>query len=107
MESAVERAGGANPGRDEDEPGDAIAEELVTRLAALGTDSAISFDAHLHRAHDVLNRWDVWAAAYLINGGCSDDSFIDFKLGIVTLGREWHQRVVADPDSLADHHPVR
>lgn len=55
--------------------------------------------------------WDVmaesyrnplWAAAYLINGGCSDDGFDYFRGWLVAQGREVHDRVVADPDSLAD-----
>ncbi|MEU1251459.1 DUF4240 domain-containing protein [Micromonospora arida] len=41
--------------------------------------------------------WDVWAAAYLIGGGCSDDSFIDFRAGVIALGREWYERVLASP----------
>ncbi|MCS7481960.1 DUF4240 domain-containing protein [Umezawaea endophytica] len=44
----------------------------------------------------------LWAAAYLINGGCSDDGFDYFRGWLVAQGREVHDRVVADPDSLAD-----
>lgn len=29
--------------------------------------------------------------------------FFDFRAGILTLGRDWHTRVVANPDDLADH----
>ncbi|MFJ4870883.1 DUF4240 domain-containing protein [Streptomyces sp. NPDC088757] len=36
-------------------------------------------------------------------GGCSDDSFVDFRAGVISLGREWCERVVAEPDSLAEH----
>ncbi|WP_312847633.1 DUF4240 domain-containing protein [Streptomyces sp. WAC08241] len=36
-------------------------------------------------------------------GGCSDDSFIDFRAGVTSLGREWYERVAAAPDSLAEH----
>lgn len=32
--------------------------------------------------HDALYRWDVLAAAYLIAGGCPDDSFIDLRAGV-------------------------
>jgi hypothetical protein len=107
MESAVTAAEGNRDGEEEDDFGEAIAQELVSRLARLDTASVLSFDDYLGRATSVLHRWDVWAAAYLINGGCGDDSFIDFKAGVVTLGREWHQRVVANPDSLADHPAVQ
>jgi len=117
MESAVTAAehascdgdGDGDGGDDEDEDGlgGAIAQELATRLAAMDTAAVLGFDAQFRRASDELNRWDVWAAAYLINGGCGDDSFIDFRTGIITLGRDWHSRVVDNPDALADHPAIR
>lgn len=52
---------------------------------------------------DRVHRWDEWAAAYQIGGGCSDDVFSDFKAGLVALGSDWFERVAADPDELASH----
>ncbi|MFD6821443.1 DUF4240 domain-containing protein [Streptomyces sp. NPDC060085] len=46
------------------------------------------------------------AAAYLIGGGCSNDSFMDFRAGLIALGRDWYEKATADPDSLADHPAV-
>ena len=91
---------------DGEDAGDAIAQELVSPLASLGTTAILGFDIHFGRETHVLHRWEVWAAAYLIAGGCGDDSFIDFKTGIVTLGRDWHHRVLDNPDALADHPTV-
>lgn len=48
----------------------------------------------------------MWAAAYLIGGGCSDDSFIDFRAGLIAQGRDWYHTVLASPDSLASHPAV-
>lgn len=31
--------------------------------------------------------WDLWAAAYIINGGCSDDGFDYFRGWLIALGR--------------------
>jgi uncharacterized protein DUF4240 len=45
----------------------------------------------------------VWAAAYLIAGVCSDDSFMDFRTGLRAQGRDWYQKAAASPDSLAGH----
>jgi hypothetical protein len=56
--------------------------------------------------HQALYRWDVWAAACLIGGGCSDDSFIDFRAGLIAQGRVWYQKAADSPDSLADHPAV-
>jgi hypothetical protein len=44
----------------------------------------------------------LWAAAYLINGGCSDDGFDYFRGWLIAQGREVFERSVADPDSLTD-----
>lgn len=43
----------------------------------------------------------LWAAAYLINGGCSDDGFDYFRGWLLTQGRSVFESAVADPDSLA------
>jgi hypothetical protein len=47
-------------------------------------------------------RCPLWAAAYVINGGCSDDGFDYFRGWLIVQGREVFERAVADPDSLAD-----
>ncbi|MFF4371346.1 DUF4240 domain-containing protein [Streptomyces sp. NPDC001594] len=44
----------------------------------------------------------LWAAAYVINGGCSDDGFDYFRGWLVTQGREVFERVLTDPDALAE-----
>jgi hypothetical protein len=44
----------------------------------------------------------LWAAAYLINGGCSDDGFESFRCWLIVQGRTVFERSVADPDTLAD-----
>lgn len=40
-------------------------------------------------------RGDLWAAAYLINGGASDDGFEYFRGWLITQGREVFERAVA------------
>lgn len=43
----------------------------------------------------------LWAAAYITNGGCSDDGFDYFRGWLVAQGQDVYARAVADPDSLA------
>jgi hypothetical protein len=43
----------------------------------------------------------LWAAAYLINGGCSDDGFDYFRGWLLLQGRDVFSAALADPDSLA------
>lgn len=52
-------------------------------------------------------RAPLWAAAYVINGGCSDDGFDYFRGWLLTQGREAFEAALADPDALAGHPAVR
>ncbi|MEM7244157.1 MAG: DUF4240 domain-containing protein [Acidobacteriota bacterium] len=58
----------------------------------------LRLDEHLNDAY----RWDLWAAAFLIEGGCSDDGFLYFRAWLVLQGRERFEAALADPESLAD-----
>lgn len=79
-----------------------IAERVVAELAGRSTDDIIAFDRHLDRVMSASNRVDLWGAAYLINGGSSDDGFDQFRGWLLGQGRSVFARAVADPDSLAD-----
>lgn len=46
-------------------------------------------------------RAPLWAAAYVINGGCSDDAFDYFRGWLIAQGRAVYESVLADPDTLA------
>ncbi|WP_171172176.1 DUF4240 domain-containing protein [Streptomyces sp. I05A-00742] len=49
----------------------------------------------------------LWAAAHVVNGGCSDDGFDYFRGWLIGQGREVFERTVADPDALAEVPVVR
>jgi hypothetical protein len=87
--------------------GEAVAAALVKLLAARSPGDILQFEERFEQLSEALYRWDVWAAAYLIGGGCSDDSFMDFRAGVIALGRDWYERVLTSPDALADHPVVR
>lgn len=86
---------------------DRVAEHASALLAGLPA-------AEIRAAQQVL--WDLlaesyrsplWAAAYLINGGCSDDGFDYFRGWLLMRGEAAFAAALADPDSLADHPAVR
>lgn len=52
-------------------------------------------------------RWDLWGAAYVLNGGCSDDGFEYFRGWLIAQGRAVFEVAVADPDGLAELPAVR
>ncbi|MFD3834659.1 DUF4240 domain-containing protein [Streptomyces sp. NPDC058642] len=81
-------------------------EALVDLLARRSPQDILRYQERFDVLHGAVCRWDVWAAAYLIGGGCSDDSFTDFRAGLIAQGREWYERAAAVPDSLADHAEV-
>jgi hypothetical protein len=71
-------------------------------LEALDDQALLEVDAGFSRAMQRAYDHDLWAAAYLIHGGCGDDAFWDFRAGLIALGREVFDAALANPDLLAD-----
>jgi hypothetical protein len=87
-------------------PGRPFHESLTDHLATLTEQDILEYRERFETMHDALYRHDLWAAAYLIGGGCSDDSFIDFRAGLIAQGRDWYEQASTSPDSLAGHPAV-
>ena len=83
---------------DPDEP----EEGLRQVLGRLPLADVASFQKHFDDAFEAAYRWDLWGAAYLIGGGCSDDGFADFRYGLISHGRRVYEAAMNNPDSLAD-----
>jgi hypothetical protein len=82
--------------------GDEVARAAAAILATMAADDVIGFAVFFEGLNDASYRWDLWAAAYLINGGCSDDGFDYFRGWLVAQGQKVWEAALADPDSLAD-----
>ena len=76
-------------------------ELLAERLGELPADQIADFGAIRHRLDQQAYSWDMWGAAYVIEDGCSDDCFRDFRAYLISLGRESYDAALKDPDSLA------
>ena len=76
---------------------------LGTALSKLSRDQIIAFSTDFWKASAAAYRWDLWGAAYVINGGCSDDGFIDFRSWLIAQGKAVYDAALADPESLAGH----
>jgi hypothetical protein len=85
----------------------AIGAALVDRLVQLPPERIVEFDHCYSQAASRAHQWRVCASAFLIWNYVSDDSFSDFKAGLVGLGQDAFEHAVADPDVLADHPMVR
>lgn len=44
----------------------------------------------------------MWGAAYIIEGGCSDDGFTDFRSWLISRGRDVYEAALRDPESLVE-----
>lgn len=82
---------------------DEIAVEVSEELAKRSADDIRAFDAHRVRLMESSYSWNLWGAAYLINGGCSDDCFEYFRSWLISQGRQVFEGAVANPDTLAAH----
>ncbi|OKI65517.1 DUF4240 domain-containing protein [Micromonospora sp. CB01531] len=81
---------------------------IERRLAARTPAEIVEFDIAFTAARRRAETWTVWAAGYRIMSGlCSADGFWYFLPWLVGLGRDSFDRVVADPDALADVPQVR
>jgi hypothetical protein len=77
-------------------------EALKTELDQLKWFEVVEFQVRFDEAMAAANLIDLWGAAYLINGGCSDDGFQDFRAWLVSRGRHAYESALKHPDSLAD-----
>jgi hypothetical protein len=75
---------------------------LDAELRRLPLEEVRSFHAHFDECEDRAYSWDLWAAAYIIGGGCGDDGFSDFRSTLISMGRGIFEQALANPESLAD-----
>lgn len=73
-------------------------EKLREMLGRLTAEEIVKFDFHLNEAKRDAYRWDLWGAAYIINGGCSDDGFEYFIGWLIAQGQKYFEASLADPN---------
>lgn len=88
------------------DPGDPQEVLLVTLLSELPPEEIVGFDRIFRRLHAAAYTWDLWAAAFIIEGGCSNDGFTNFRSGLIGLGQRVYEDAVRDPGTLASQ-PTR
>ena len=95
----TKRANTANP----DEQTELLTQELVKLPEA----EIIAFDEIFSELDNEAYDWNLWAAAYIINSGCSDDGFMDFRAWLIGQGKTIFEQALQDPQILVDvvEHP--
>ncbi|MFI6060286.1 DUF4240 domain-containing protein [Streptomyces sp. NPDC051286] len=86
---------------------EAVVERASALLAARSLHEIVAAQQLFWDLMAASYRAPLWAAAYTINGGCSDDGFEYFRGWLIAQGREVFERVVADPDALAELPEIR
>jgi hypothetical protein len=90
-------------GKDEsDGTFDGRADALAEKLATLSPDKIAGFERVYTSLKYKAYTWDLWGAAYVIGGGCSDDGFSDFRSWLISMGRHTFENAMRDPESLVD-----
>ena len=88
---------------------DAAGDDVEDRVSGLEQvllnhepDEVAAFQAKYDELIARACRWDLWGAAHVMNGGCSDDGFRYFRDWLISEGEAVYEAALADPDSLAD-----
>lgn len=76
-------------------------ELLEERLSKLPPRQIVRFQQIRRQMDERAYTWDIWGAAYVIDDGCSDDCFRDFRAYLISLGPRAFAAALRDPDSLA------
>lgn len=75
---------------------------MTKLLGALEPVEIAGYELAFRRAWYEAYTWNLWGAAYLIGGGCSDDSFMDFRTGLIAAGENVYRKALENPDTLAE-----
>lgn len=86
----------------DDDPQAMQYEFLKYRLIDLTWQEIIAFRNRFDDLYMLSYQGDLWCAAYIMNGGCSDDGFDYFRAWLIAQGKETFYNALNNPDSLAD-----
>ncbi|MBS2011171.1 MAG: DUF4240 domain-containing protein [Cyanobacteria bacterium SZAS TMP-1] len=87
------------------EDGGGYDEQLISLkriLQGMTDDDLIAFQEMVDHMMAQAYRWGLWGAAYIMQGGISDEGFEAFRAGLIMKGKDIYEAAVVEPDSLAD-----
>jgi hypothetical protein len=77
-------------------------QSLAEILRQLEPQELIDFNKIYHQLHAKAYTFNLWGAAYLINGGCSDDCFHYFRSWLISQGKDIFEASLLNPEYLAE-----
>jgi hypothetical protein len=75
---------------------------VMERLRELPASDILDFQRYIDECRVEAYRWDLWAVAYIINGGCSDDGFEYFRGWLIAQGRGYYEAALQQPERAAE-----
>lgn len=78
--------------------------KIFSALEKLSVDELIGFKFLLIKFEVMAYTPELWAAAYLVKNGCSDDGFEYFRYWLISRGEAVFKKAMENPDSLADEY---
>lgn len=78
-------------------------EGVTGKLRKLMPDEIVGFRLRTDYLMYISYRQDLWCAAYIVNGGCSDDGFEYFRLWLISQGELVFNDVLVNPDNLVKY----
>lgn len=75
---------------------------IIGKLTDFSIDDIFQFQKHLDQLMVQSYTSKLWAAAYLLMDGCSDDCFDYFRAWVMSQGRSFFEEVIGNPDVLGD-----
>ncbi|MEV0092477.1 DUF4240 domain-containing protein [Streptomyces sp. NPDC050738] len=84
------------------EDGEAVASHITSLLALRPPLEIVAAQRIIWDLMAESYQAPLWAAAYVMNGGCSDDGFDYFRGWLISQGRMTFELAVTAPDTLAD-----
>lgn len=76
--------------------------ELEKELTKLTANDVLEFDNKFRTLRGKIYNWNFWAAAYIINGGCSDDCFSDFRGWLIGQGQSIYENAIQNIETLTE-----
>ena len=78
-------------------------EAILNSLKSLSLDEIAGFRIQTDKLLSVSYKNELWCAAYIINGGCSDDGFEYFRCWLISKGKKVFYESLKNPDYLVNH----
>ena len=75
-------------------------ESLANILSELDISEIIIWYQIFYEYHQRADKSKLWAATYVINGGCSDDGFTDFRGWLIAQGKDVFLNALLNPATL-------